>query len=834
MSTITDVFEKEVLLKYRVYNSLFLTLPIDEVSDTGHLLPLLNDHCMTLLEKHKSPAEIIESFFENLPETLKPEEQYDFLFRIIQYVERQVVLIDALEDAAFLAIHSSDQGLGYEKLKDLPEEQKSQVQEFLQNFGVRFVLTAHPTQFYPGTVLGILNDLTNAVKANDLEEIRQLLLQLGNTPFFRKEKPTPLSEAINLSWFLEHVFYHAAGDLRKGLKETGLIDGNKNFRMIQFGFWPGGDRDGNAYVNSETTLSVSKRLREVLFRCYYREIRAMKRRLTFHEVYDRLVEMEKKVYPVIFSNDTEVIPVIAFLKEQLEEISDILKRRYKGLFLDYVVALHERIETFGGFLATLDIRQDSRVIGRSFENWLACNAVKIPDNAEEIFALEIAPLTNLPEDEVEQDSAKSFATIQEIQDGLGELACHRFIISNCRSVDDIARVFAMAKNQGLEGRIDVVPLFETIEDLKLAGQHMEDLFQTNVYMEHLKKREMKQTVMLGFSDGTKDGGYLSANWNIFRAKEDISSVARKYGLKVIFFDGRGGPPARGGGNTKKFFSSLGNTVDNHELHMTIQGQTISSQYGTRDAAVYNMATLLGAGITNKLRSEQSLDNAEEDLLTELSEYSRDKYLELKDSDSFMPYLEKVSPLKFYGQTNIASRPAKRGKSEGIKFEDLRAIPFVSSWSQLKQNVPGYFGLGTALKKLKDQGRFIEACRLHNKSHFFQALIENSMQSLAKCDFAFTAYLQKDKEFGDFWKSLYDEYQLTHSMILELSGQKKLLESNPVARMSIELRQEVIVPLLTIQQYALEALRKGHGDKEVMENLVIRSMFGNINATRNSA
>ena len=197
----------------------------------------------------------------------------------------------------------------------------------------------------------------------------------------------------------------------------------------------------------------------------------------------------------------------------------------------------------------------------------------------------------------------------------------------------------------------------------------------------------------------------------------------------------------------------------------------------------------------------------------------------------------MSPLKYYGQANIGSRPSKRGKGE-MTFEDLRAIPFVGAWSQLKQNVPGFYGVGTSLKAFKDSGRFDAVKELYSKSSFFRALCENSMQSLSKTFFPITQYMQNDAEFGEFWKLIYQEYQLSCEMLLQVSGQQQLLETNPTSRQSIALREKIVLPLITIQQYALMAIREKEkqpkADTSVYEKLVIRSMFGNINASRNSA
>ncbi len=212
--------------------------------------------------------------------------------------------------------------------------------------------------------------------------------------------------------------------------------------------------------------------------------------------------------------------------------------------------------------------------------------------------------------------------------------------------------------------------------------------------------------MMGFSDGTKDGGYLAANWSIYKAKECLTELSKQFGVDVIFFDGRGGPPARGGGKTHKFYASMGTNIANNEIQLTVQGQTVSSNFGTIDAAQYNIEQLIHAGITNDLftNRKNKLGQEQELLIQLLADESFKAYSELKNDPHFLEYLSKVSPLQFYAETNIGSRPARRANSSRLTLKDLRAIPFVGSWSQIKQNVTGYYGVGTALQRAKDSGR----------------------------------------------------------------------------------------------------------------------------------
>ena len=225
----------------------------------------------------------------------------------------------------------------------------------------------------------------------------------------------------------------------------------------------------------------------------------------------------------------------------------------------------------------------------------------------------------------------------------------------------------------------------------------------------------------------------------------------------------------------------------------------------------------------------------------LAEISYKAYQDFKSHPKFIPYLELMSTLPYYAKTNIGSRPAKRGKSTALVFSDLRAIPFVGSWSLLKQNVPGFFGVGSALKAYKDKGAWEEVKSLYNNSRFFRTLLFNSMMSLTKSFFQLTQYMEKDKEFGAFWKLIHQEYELTHQLLLEVTGMSTLMENELAGKASIKAREEIVLPLLTIQQYALMSIQEmrdsGHSDaelKKTLEAIITRSLFGNINASRNSA
>jgi len=849
------IFEQSVVLNYQLYNGLFTNLPLDGVQQTGPLLPLLGDACRQGLEEGDSPAQIIDTFLDRHKGDYDESRRIDFLFRTIQYVERQVVLVDALEDAAYGKIHRIE---GKSTLRQLVErasdDRREELAKLLAGFGVRVVLTAHPTQFYPGPVLAIISDLTRAISDGNSGEVRDLLQQLGNTPFFQKKKPSPYDEAVLLTWYLGNVFYPAVGDLVDTLAESFEDQVSHNEELISIGFWPGGDRDGNPYVTIDTTRRVAAKLRSTLLNCYHRDIRSLKRRMSFDGVHEKLEAMEKALAREMVAEDGAPGLELHQLLNMLDEVEKKLRNRYQSLYLEQLLSFRRKVQLFGFHFASIDIRQDSRVLARTMTAVAERHPDLLPsltddsvDEEKKVAALlscdgDIRPLAH--DDPVIEDTLASFSVVREIQQRNGNRGAHRYIISNCRGPMDIARVIALFRLCGWQGiplTVDIVPLFETIDDLRHAADTMQSLFANEHYRSHLRRRGHHQTVMLGFSDGTKDGGYLMANWAIYTAKENVTRVAREHGVEVLFFDGRGGPPARGGGDTYLFYAALGKQIESSQIQMTVQGQTISSHYGHRLAAAHNLGELLSAGLDNNLyeRPDRELDDLQRNLLNELAETSHQAYQSFKQHPLFLPYLEEISTLKYYAMANIGSRPVKRGDGEGLKFEDLRAIPFVGAWSQLKQNVPGFFGLGTALKAQEDFGRLDACVALYRQSRFFRALVANSMQSMCKTNFALTRYMRDDPRFGEFWQLIYDEYELSRTMALKIAGQQELLEDNPRSRLSIRLREDVVLPLLVIQQYALIRAQKcrDNNDEAMLERyekMVMRSLFGNINASRNSA
>ena len=839
-------FQKSVRNSFNVYNSLLLNLPYTQGDDIGILIPFLFKESEEGLQVGKNPTEILDTFFKTFTAADSEDKRIDLMFRIIQYVERQVVLYDSVEDAAFPKLHRHSRSPVIRDFIQIArkKERWDEVIHKLETFSARIVVTAHPTHFYTPAVLDMISQLRTLIVENKIDEIDVTLQQLGLTSLINRKKPTPLDEAKNIIYILRHIYYDAAGDLYTHIKSSIDDPEFNNPDIIKLGFWPGGDRDGNPYVTADITRDVADALRTTLMKCYNYDLKQLQKKLSFRGVQETMEELRSMIYTAMF--DLEQPVSFEQIIEPLMEVRATLRDRYHGMYLRELNAFIDKVRLFRTHFATLDIRQDHSIHRRVIEAVLKQHG-HIKGGLEELEKEDLIRLLSEealsvdPEaysDPVIRDTLVNIAQLGEIQSKNGEAGCNRYIISNSEDIYSVLFVYGLFRWCGWEGRpipFDIVPLFETMAGMDASESVMQSLFDLPFYREHLRQRNNRHTIMLGFSDGTKDGGYLKANWSIFKTKENLTRVCKNSGVHPVFFDGRGGPPARGGGKTHRFYAAQTDQIANEEIQLTVQGQTITSTYGTREQFIHNSEQLLTAGLSNTIYGkENAISQSQRELIENLSELSFAKYDALKHHEKFISYLEERSTLRFYTKANIGSRPGKRGNKAKLELTDLRAISFVGSWSQLKQNVPGYFGIGTALKTLKEEGRISDLQVLFRDVAFFKALMLNSMMSLTKCYFELTAYMEQDPEFGEFWKILKEEYLLSKEMLLEISGYTELMEGELVSRESIRIREQIVLPLLVIQQAALQKINEASPKMELYEKIITRSLYGNINASRNSA
>ena len=603
-----EKFEKLVKNKFDVYNSLFLNLPYTRESNIGILIPVLYNKSKKGLESGDHPQKILDDFFRNYANIKSEKSKIDFMFRVIQYVERQVVLFDSVEDAAFNEIKDLGNDLSLKEFFDFMESKEScsDISNKLSTFSARIVFTAHPTQFYSPLVLDIITSLKSLIENNDINEIDVTLQQLGLTSLINTKKPTPFDEARNIIYYLRNVYYYAVGDLYSYIKENIRNNDFDNPNIIKLGFWPGGDRDGNPYVTSEITMDVADELRMSLMKCYYEDVKSLQKKLSFRGIEDTLNNLRNSLYNCMFNPDRylsyeEIINPLYAVKE-------LLINKYHSLYLQYLDSLIDKVKIFRTHFATLDIRQDSSIHKKVIEAILKKEKL-ISNHIHELKENELIQLLlykNLNvnaqnfKEEIIKDTINNISQLKRIQSKNGEEGCNRYIISNSENVFSVLFVYALFRWCGWGDKkipFDIIPLFETLKGMESSELNMQELFDIPEYRAHLVQRKEKQTIMLGFSDGTKDGGYMKANWSIFQTKEKLSSICNKYGIKAIFFDGRGGPPARGGGKTHRFYAAQSRAISNHEIQLTVQGQTITSKYGTREQFIHNCEQLLTAGLS---------------------------------------------------------------------------------------------------------------------------------------------------------------------------------------------------------------------------------------------
>lgn len=879
-------FYDQVALQYHLYSSLFMTLPYRDMSEIGALLTLFTEYAAKQLKKNKHPKDIVKVFFKKNNLLHQGREDVRWLFKMLQFVEREIVLFDALEESAFTNTHDMNGPGSLQNLltEVINQRMQSEFIHVLKDYQIRIVLTAHPTQFYPDAVLSIIVMLSQAIKKKNLKQIRDLLLQMSQTPFKHRKKPTPYEEAASVVWYLERVFYKVIPDLQKriidSLDECALelpsavngINGINNSGWIQLGFWPGGDRDGNPKVTPEVTVKVAKLLKMTIIKKYIYDLRLLAKKLTFDGILQPLLSIQEKLENMqlrVSLIDTAMVNSYFSVDQLLQDLLSVRKNLIKdhaGLFLEQLDFLIIKVKCFGFYFAMMDIRENALVQRKLFYilikelllnvNSLKMTSIKIYQSlsqSEKIKTLGIL-IKNKIHYQWNKKSKKNmnkqlqqlmllFESIVLVQHQNGELGLCRYVISNTSSALDMLELLTMFHVSGCfkdSIPVDIIPLFESIADLENAVSVMEVLYQCDFYLQHLTNRNFIQTIMLGFSDGTKDGGYVTANWSIYQAKIKLTELAKKYQIKVIFFDGRGGPPARGGGNTRNFYRSLGSKIEHRRLQLTVQGQTISANFGTFDSAKYNIEQLFTAGLEDLIfkKRNNDLSWSEIALMQDLSTQSKRHYDELKNDDLFVTYLEEMTPLQYYGELNISSRPVSRSKTAHLKFADLRAIPFVGAWSQLRQNIPGYYGFGSALQALIQQGKQTELQALYQHSYLFKTLVENAMMSLSKTFFPLTAYMKQDVKYGQYWTKLFKEAELTTDLLKQISGQNVLLENDSLNRESIIIRENITLPLLIIQQYALTEIKQlaAHDADLVkaLKEIILKALATNTNASRNSA
>ena len=544
-------------------------------------------------------------------------------------------------------------------------------------------------------------------------------------------------------------------------------------------------------------------------------------------------------------------------KDDLQVIYDsLIEHHGEALVTGDLTELLQAVDVFGFFLASIDMRQDSSVHEACVAELLAsANIVKDYSSLSEEEKCQvllkqlledprILSATHEPKSELLQKELEIFKTARQLKDALGEEVIKQNIISHSTSVSDLLELAIMLKEVGLIDengtRVQIVPLFETIEDLDNSCETMEKYLSLPIAQKWIASKNNYQEIMLGYSDSNKDGGYLSSCWTLYKAQQQLTAIGDKFGVKITFFHGRGGTVGRGGGPTYEAITSQPLRSINDRIRLTEQGEVIGNKYGNKDAAYYNLEMLVSAAINRMVthkKSDAHTSNKYERIMDQVVERSYQIYRDLVFGDErFYDYFFESSPIKAISSFNIGSRPAARKTITEIG--GLRAIPWVFSWSQSRVMFPGWYGVGSSFKEFIDQDpennlAFLQL--MYKRWPFFKSLLSNVDMVLSKSNMniAFEyAQLCEDQNVRDIFNIILDEWQLTKNVILEIEGHDELLAENTYLRDSLDYRMPYFNVLNYIQLELIKRQRNGQLTPD-QEKLIHITINGIATGLRNS-
>ena len=750
----------------------------------------------------------------------------------------------------------------------------------LENINVVPVLTAHPTQVQRKTVLDLTEKLHSLLrKHRDVKNglinerkwknaIQKHIEILTQSDIIREKKLKVANEITNVLEYYNLSFIKAVAKLMTEYKL--LLAENKielkNETPITMGMWIGGDRDGNPFVTAETlNLSAMKQC-ELITTYYIEKLNSLYRTFSMSSHVTKgskeLVELANRSSDTSEYREKELYrKAISYIKEKLENTREYLlqdkeledKYFTADEFIDDLTIIEKSllenkgeilvtgefeellnvVKIFGFYLASIDMRQDSSVYEASVAELLSsANIEKDYSSLSEEEKCELLlkqlkedprPLSINDENKQSEELRKElaiFRTARKLKDKLGDNVIKQNIISHTTSVSDLLELAIMLKEVGLVGsdfaRLQLVPLFETIEDLENSYEVMDKYLSLDIVKKWVSDNRSYQEIMLGYSDSNKDGGYLSSGWSLYKAQQELSSLGEKHNIKVTFFHGRGGTVGRGGGPSYDAIISqpLGSVQD--RIRLTEQGEIIAAKYGNSDAAYYNLEALFSAVIQRMNADKINTDIRDipeiQVIMDEIVEDSYNKYRELVfENPNFYNYFFEATPIKEISSLNIGSRPASRKKITDIG--GLRAIPWVFSWSQSRIMLPGWYGVGTAFSNFinKDKGNIEKLRKMYKEWPFFTSLLSNVDMVMSKSDMDIAkeyANLCKEEETKKVYEEILREWNLTKQVVLEISEHKEFLEDNTYLTRSLENRLQYFNTLNLIQLELIKRSREG--------------------------
>lgn len=780
--------------------------------------------------------------------------------------------------------------------------EKENAAEILEHLNVVPVLTAHPTQVQRKSMLDLTNHIHTLLRKyrdvklgllnkekwhNDLRRYIEIIMQ---TDMIREKKLKVTNEITNVMEYYNSSFLNAVPRLTTEYKKLAENHGIhlQHPRPITMGMWIGGDRDGNPFVTAETLNKSAMTQCEVVMNYYdekiytlYREfslstsivnvsekVREMARVSQDNSIYREkelyrraLFDMQSKLQATkaYLIEDKDVIPrydtADEFYQDLLAIRDSLLENKGEALISGDFIELLQAVEIFGFYLASIDMRQDSSVHEACVAELLSSAGINdhysdLSEDEKCVLLLKeleedprILSATHAEKSELLEKELAIFKAARKLKDKLGDDVIRQTIISHATSVSDMLELAIMLKEVGLvdaeKARVQIVPLFETIEDLDHSEETMRKYLSLPIAKKWIASKNNYQEIMLGYSDSNKDGGYLSSCWTLYKAQKQLTAIGDEFGVKVTFFHGRGGTVGRGGGPTYEAITSQPLKSIKDRIRLTEQGEVIGNKYGNKDAAYYNLEMLVSAAINRmitKKKSDTNTSNRYEAIMDQVVDRSYDIYRDLVfGNEHFYDYFFESSPIKAISSFNIGSRPAARKTITEIG--GLRAIPWVFSWSQSRVMFPGWYGVGSSFKEFIDQDPDnIKVLRdMYQNWPFFQSLLSNVDMVLSKSNMniAFEyAKLCGSEEVQAIYYTILDEWQLTKDVILAIEGQGELLAENPYLKDSLKYRMPYFNILNYIQLELIKRQRRGELSLDE-EKLIHTTINGIATGLRNS-
>ena len=790
-----------------------------------------------------------------------------------------------LEDT-FIKLKAS--GLNANDLKNL-----------LDSLSIEPIFTAHPTEPTRRTILrkeqnivrhliDMLNPTMTPQETNAaLQNIRSLVTTGWQTDEHPTEKMTVADELEHVLFFVTDVLYRSVPPFYEDIESAiERIYGDEGVDVevpdiLRFGSWVGGDMDGNPNVNAKTIRETLARQRSLILDLYFKECAAISTKLSqssprasfsqamldkieeyrgvfpnaYHAVPARHRDMPYRVFLRLVQQrlqstyDDDIFPYekVRQLTDDIRLIADSLaenKGEQAGLFA--VRRLLRRIDAFGFHMVTLDIRQDSEVhravIGECLgeEDWSEMTADERTARITEAVLTRESPPMN-----PSTQARKTIAVFQAIafcRRKYGPKAIGPFIVSMTQGADDILSVILLAQwgelhNKRGEVPLDIAPLLETVDDLQNGPAILEALLSTDLYRKHLASRDHRQTIMIGYSDSNKDGGLASARWALQNAQEVIAGAAEAHGIELTLFHGRGGTISRGGSKTHVAVLGAPPGTVNGRLRVTEQGEIINEKYGLRGIALRTLEQMTGSvALATAMPKHRGNDRSEwHEMMDVIADESRLAYRKLVyDTPNFYDYFRNATPIDLIERMRIGSRPSARRRQSGI--DDLRAIPWVFSWTQARFVLPGWYGMGSGLKKALDQFGEEAFSEMFREWYFQRSLTADTEMVLAKADLGIAEQYSKlagDALHDEFFPIIKSEFDLTSDLILNYSEHETLLEGDITLQRAIMLRNPYVDPMSLMQVDLLSRWRESNREDEAIFDALLASVNGIAQALQNT-